>query len=69
MASNNADFACTFFVRQANGQPYDLTGATLEMSVKNKPGARPGRAPGGQLMRGLRRRRQSIVSRSRRPRR
>jgi len=39
MASNNADFGCTFFIKQANGQPYDLTGATLEMSVKNKPGA------------------------------
>jgi hypothetical protein len=39
MASNNADFGCTFFVKQANGQPYDLTGAVLEMSIKNKPGA------------------------------
>jgi len=39
MASNNADFGCTFFIRQANGQPYDLSGATLEMSVKNRPGA------------------------------
>src|SRR5579862_931361 len=38
MASNNADFGCTFLVRTAANQPYDLTGATLEMSLKNKPG-------------------------------
>jgi hypothetical protein len=38
MASNNADFGCTFFIRQANGQAYDLTGASLEMSVKNRAG-------------------------------
>ena len=39
MAANNADFACTFVIRTAANQPYDLTGAALEMSLKNRPGA------------------------------
>lgn len=38
MASNNADFGCTFIIRTAAGQPFDLTGASLEMSLKNKAG-------------------------------
>lgn len=38
MASNNADFCCTFIIRTAGGQPFDLTGASLEMSLKNKAG-------------------------------
>lgn len=42
MASNNADFGCTFVIRTAANQPYDLTGASLEMSLKNKAG--PGAA-------------------------
>lgn len=38
MASNNADFGCTFVIRTAGNQAYDLTGASLEMSLKNRPG-------------------------------
>lgn len=38
MASNNADFGCTFIIRTAGNAPYDLTGASLEMSVKNRAG-------------------------------
>jgi len=38
MASNNADFGCTFVIRTAGSQPFDLTGASLEMSLKNRPG-------------------------------
>ena len=38
MASNNADFGCTFLIRTAGNAPYDLTGASLEMSLKNRPG-------------------------------
>lgn len=38
MASNNADFGCTFVIRTAANAPYDLTGASLEMSLKNRAG-------------------------------
>jgi hypothetical protein len=41
MAQNNADFGCTFVVRNANNSAFDLTGASLEMQWKNTTGATP----------------------------
>jgi hypothetical protein len=41
MAQNNADFGCSFVVKNANGTPCDLTGASLEMQWKNTTGAAP----------------------------
>src|SRR5438093_1386373 len=38
MAQNNADFGCSFVIKNANGTAYDLTGASLEMQLKNKSG-------------------------------
>lgn len=42
MASNNADFSCTFTVQNSDGTAYDLTNADLEMQFKPYPSAGPG---------------------------
>jgi hypothetical protein len=39
VANNNADFGCTFTIKNADRSAYDLTAAVLEMSVKNTTGA------------------------------
>ena len=41
MALNNASYSFTCTVKQANGQPYDLTGKSLVMGFKNTTGATP----------------------------
>jgi len=39
IAQINADFACTFDVKNSDASPYDLTGVSLEMQVKNRTGS------------------------------
>src|SRR5437016_11509100 len=38
MALNNASYSFTAFVKQTNGQPYDLTGKSMVMGFKNSTG-------------------------------
>ena len=39
LAQINADFACTFDIEHSDSSPYDLTGVSLEMQVKNRTGS------------------------------
>jgi hypothetical protein len=41
VARNNASYSFQIVVRQANGQPYDLTGRSLVMQFKNSTGSAP----------------------------
>lgn len=41
MALNNASYSFQITIKQANGQPYDLTGKSLVMGFKNSTGATP----------------------------